>query len=213
MIILIKLKLANNDPSLKENIAIVKVIKDNLIEIKTSMNNKDNTDLDLLYKYIKNKDIIGFGEATHGTKEFQNMRTRIIVYLIEKLDFRTIVLEESYIHCLRINSYILNGMGTAEEAVRQGLLFPWVFKTEETVLLVKLLREYNITADKDNKVRFYGMDIQGANKVSQALELYIKKVDIELFNDKTKLDILIGNMFSIKELFIKNKVNYIINSS
>ena len=88
MIILIKLKLANNDPSLKENIAIVKVIKDNLIEIKTSMNNKDNTDLDLLYKYIKNKDIIGFGEATHGTKEFQNMRTRIIVYLIEKLDFK-----------------------------------------------------------------------------------------------------------------------------
>ncbi|MBU3202125.1 erythromycin esterase family protein [Clostridium estertheticum] len=206
-------KLANNDPSLKENIAIVKVIKDNLIEIKTSMYNKDNTDLDLLYKHIKNKDIIGFGEATHGTKEFQNMRTRVIVYLIEKLNFRTILLEESYIQCLRINSYILEGRGTADGAVRQGLLFPWVFKTEETVLSVKLLREYNNNADKNNKVRFYGMDMQGANKVAQALELYIKKVDVELFNDKIKLNILKENIFSIKEVFIKNKINYIKNSS
>jgi len=208
-------KQADNNPSLKENIEIIKVIKDNLIEIKTNMYARDNTDIDLelLYKYIKDKEIIGLGEATHGTKEFQNMRTRIISYLIKKLGFRIIVLEESYIHCLRINAYILNGEGTAEEAVREGLCFPWVFKTKETVLLVKMLREYNTGADEDNKVRFYGMDIAGAKNVLEPVEGYLKKVDLDLFNDKTRSNVLEKDPYFVEELFIKNKIQYIERST
>lgn len=99
----------NNNPKLKENIEIMQALRANLIEIKTSTMSQDNLDLNLLNKYIKDKELVGLGEATHGTKEFQNMRTRIISYLVENLGFRTIVLEESYSHCLRINSYILNG--------------------------------------------------------------------------------------------------------
>jgi erythromycin esterase len=222
----------NNNPELNENKEIIKAIRDNLINIKTDINTQDNTDLSLLGKYIEDKEIIGLGEATHGTKEFLNMRTRIISYFIKNLGFRTIILEESYSHCLRINSYILDGEGTAEEAVNEGLCFHWVFKTEETLALVKWLREYNITADANSKVRFYGMDFQFAQKAIEVLSCYIKKVDIDNYN-KIKADLnflndewnkvndkknnvdfedLENRISAIDKIFIDNKVRYIRNS-
>ena len=219
-------KQANNNPQFEENIKIITAIKDNLINIRSCVNTDDNTELTFLDKYINDKEIIGLGEDTHGTKEFQNMRTRIISYLISNLGFRTIVLEESYSHCLKLNYYILGGEGTAEEAVREGLFFPWVFKTEETIALVKCIREYNDTVNIDNKVRFYGMDLQGSEKAIEVLQFYIKKVDINNYNKiKTDLDFIshknnkpnfIGlkeKLSNIDELFIRNRTNYIKNSS
>jgi erythromycin esterase-like protein len=43
---------------------------------------------------------------------------KIISHLVETLGFRTTVLEESYGYCLRVNSYILNGEGTAEKVYK-----------------------------------------------------------------------------------------------
>lgn len=211
-----------NDPVLKENLEIIKELKENLVEIKTSIGTDNNLDLRFLDEYIKDKYIIGLGEATHGTKEFQDVRTRIISYLVENLGFRAIVLEESFGYCLRLNSYILNGGGTVEEAVNEGLCFPWVFKTEETLELVKWLREYNIKANERDKVRFYGMDVQGPEKVLEAIDLYVKKVDfknydrikaylnlceIKVNNDNS--EILKRNVNEIRTLFIENKISYI----
>jgi len=216
----------DNNPILKENIDIITAIRDNLIEIKASASTEDNIDFKFLNQYIKDKEIIGLGEATHGTKEFQDMRTIIISHLVENLGFRTIILEESYCHSLRMNSYILNGEGTAEEAVNEGLSFAWVFKTEETLALVKWMREYNLRTDENNKVRFYGMDVQGAEKALEIIACYIRKVDLknccmvkeylELFNEKnnkTDLVALKEKLLNIEEFFINNKVHYIKNSS
>jgi len=216
----------NNNPRLKENIEIVRALRENLIEINNSTNSEDNLDLSLLNKYIKDKELVGLGEATHGTKEFQNMRTRIISYLVQNLGFRTIVLEESYAYCLRINSYILNGEGTAEEAVTQGLCFPWAFKTQETVSLVKWMREYNIMADENSKIRFYGMDTQGGEKAIEVIAFYIRKVDFESYSmikvdlefcnekaNKTNLNRLKEKISKIEEIFKNNKNHYISNST
>lgn len=215
-----------NNPMLKENVEITKGMKENLVEIKTSIGTDNNLDLRFLDEYIKDKYIIGLGEATHGTKEFQNIRTRIISYLVENLGFRTIVLEESFAYCLRLNSYILNGGGTAEEAVNEGLCFPWVFKTEETLELVKWLREHNIKANEEDKVRFYGMDVQGPEKLIEAIDSYIKKADFENYSiikkylglcetkvNKNNCEILKKNIKEIEQFFIENKINYIKKSS
>jgi erythromycin esterase len=216
----------DNNPRSKGNIEIVKAIRDNLIEIKTSTNCEDNLDLNLFDKYAKDKELVGLGEATHGTKEFQNMRIRIISHLVEKLGFRTIVLEESYAHGLKINSYILNGEGTAEEAVSEGLCFPWAFKTQETVALVKWMREYNIKAEENSKVRFYGMDTQGGDKAIEVIDFYIRKVDLENYNmikvhldfcnekvNKTNLKSLKEKISKVEESFLKDKDYYINNST
>ncbi|GCD10515.1 erythromycin esterase family protein [Clostridium tagluense] len=216
----------NNNPKLKNNIKIVNAIRDNLIKIKTSTNIDYDLDFNLLNKYIKDKELIGLGEATHGTKEFQNIRTSIISHLVEKIGFRTIVLEESYAYCLRINSYILDGEGTAEEAVSEGLCFPWVFKTQETVALVKWMREYNIKADENSRVRFYGMDIQGSEKTIEVIDFYIRKMNFENYNmikvdldfcnekvNKTKYKSLKEKISKIEEYFRNNKNNFIKNSS
>lgn len=215
-------KQINNDPDIKENKEIIKIMRESLIKLKASNIIVDNNDVESLGKYIKSKEIIGLGEATHGTKEFQNMRTRILAYLISNLGFRNIILEESYCHCLKINSYILNGEGTAEDAVKEGLYFPWVFKTKETVALVKWLREYNILADENNKVRFYGMDFQGAQKAIEVIAFYIKKVDNENYNKiKIHVDIHLDrrdtvdfrsiedSISIIDKIFVDNRTKYI----
>lgn len=216
----------SNDPLSEENIKIIEAIKDNLIQIKANRSTSCKQEFSFLDKYLEGKEIVGLGEATHGTKQFQDMRTIIISYLVESSGFRTIVLEESYCHSLKINSYILNGTGTAEEAVNEGLCFPWVFKTEETLALVKWLREYNIKADENNKVRFYGMDMQGAEKAIELIDSYIRKVDsgklstimeyLECLgkkDKKTDAEALKAMIIEIEKFFVSNKNHFIKNST
>lgn len=218
--------LKSNNPLLEENIKIIEAVKDNLIQIKACASISCNHEFSFLDKYLKGKEIVGLGEATHGTKEFQDMRTIIISYMVENLGFRTIILEESYSYCLKINAYILNGEGTAEEAVNEGLCFPWVFKTEETVALIKWMREYNCKADENNKVRFYGMDVQGAEKAIELIDSYIRKVDFESYSmimeyleclinkDKnTDAEVLKAMILEIEKFFVSNKNSFIKNST
>lgn len=88
------------------------------------------------------------------------------------------------------------------------------------------MREYNIKADENIKVRFYGMDKQGGEKAIEVIALYTRKVDFENYNmikvdlefrnekaNKTNFKSLKEKISIIEEFFIKNKEYYINNST
>lgn len=202
----------NNNPELEENKQLISIIKANALPIE------------YIEKYTKDKDIIGIGEATHGTKEFQNIKLDIVSVLIKKSGLKNIILEESFSHCIKINNYTLGGEGKPEEVIKEGLSFSWVFKTREILNLIKWLKEYNDTVTLDEKVRFYGMDFQGVNKVTYLLEEYLKKVDYISYNvmkgdfkflknENNKLEASQNKINYIQSIFIANKEKYIIESS
>ncbi|WP_068985018.1 MULTISPECIES: erythromycin esterase family protein [Lysinibacillus] len=124
--------------------------------------------------------VIGFGEATHGNVEFQTLKKDVFQALIKNENVRVFVLEGDFGGAQQINQFILNGTGTAEEAVKA--LDYGIYKTEQMIDFVQWMHDYNMTADEKDKIYFYGNDMQRYDFSKKGLLDYYEAVD----QDKAK---------------------------
>lgn len=140
-----------------------------------------NDDLNALKPILKDKEIIGVGEATHGTKEFFEMKHRLFKFLVEEMDFKVFAMEESMSNMELINEYILG----KDYKLMSNLLAPW--QTKEMMDLINWAKEYNNKVSKENKIRFYGFDSQENNDgLETILKNYYDKVDSLSFKEMYK---------------------------
>src|SRR5688572_8436911 len=95
-------------------------------------------DLEPIRAMIGNARIVSLGEATHGTREFFQLKHRLIEYCVAKLGFTVIGFEAEYGATLAVNDYVLHGKGNAVDVV-SGMGF-WTWDTEEVVALVEWVR-------------------------------------------------------------------------
>ncbi len=87
-------------PAVKDNWK--KWIRKNSIPVELfSHGNYD--DLHFLQELIGDKTLIQLGESSHGVKEFNQMRVRIIKYLHEKMGFNIIAFESGLFECYNSN--------------------------------------------------------------------------------------------------------------
>ena len=119
--------------------------------------------------------IIGFGEATHGNVEFQELKKDLFEALITNEDVRIFVLEGDFGGAQQINDYILHGKGSAEEAV--FALDYGIYNTKQMIDLVEWLYEYNQDVSKDEKVYFYGNDMQRYDYSKEELLTFYKAIN------------------------------------
>ena len=61
-----------------------------------------------------NARVIALGEATHGNKEFQQLKLRVFKRLVETTNVRALILEGDFGGCAIANEYINGGEGTAD---------------------------------------------------------------------------------------------------
>lgn len=102
--------------------------------------------------------IVALGEATHGNREFTELKQQVFKMLVEQHGARVFVLEGDFGGCQRVNAYLQTGEGTPETAAAEiGFA---IYKTEEMVALLQWMREYNADKDADDQIRFYGFDMQ-----------------------------------------------------
>lgn len=136
-----------------------------------------------------NVKLIGLGEATHGNIEFQKLKKDVFEVLIKNENVRVFVLEGDFGGGQQINQFILNGNGTAEEAVNK--LDYSIYKTEQMVNLVQWMHDYNATASEEEKVYFYGNDMQRYDYSKKGVLEYYKAVNPDLFkNYDSKLELV-----------------------
>lgn len=102
--------------------------------------------------------IVALGEATHGNKEFQELKLDVFAHLMETTSVRGFALEGDFGGCALANQYILYGVGTAEDAVKK--LGFQIYRTDQMLELVQWMHDYNLEAEEEDKVRFYGFDMQ-----------------------------------------------------
>ena len=102
--------------------------------------------------------VIALGEATHGNKEFQQLKLSVFKRLVETTNVRGLILEGDLGGCALANDYINGGEGTAEEVTEK--LGYRIYRTDEMCELVQWMHDYNETAAEGDKVRLYGADIQ-----------------------------------------------------
>jgi len=133
-------------------------------------------DLEPLRRVIGDARIVSLGEATHGTREFFQLKHRLLEFCVSELGFTIFGIEASYPECLRVNDYVLHGMGNPAEALA-GTRF-WTWDTEEVLALIEWMRTWNETHER--QVKFYGFDMQFPTEAALSVLDYLKRVAPEL---------------------------------
>jgi len=132
-----------------------------------------------------NVKIVGLGEATHGNKEFQLLKKDVFAALVNNNHIRIFALEGDFGGCAKVNNYILYDEGTAKDAVAE-IGFS-IYRTQEMEELVQWMHDYNKTANENDKLKFYGFDMQRYDNSKDLLFMYLDKVDSALSNEYRKL--------------------------
>ena len=149
-------------------------LKQNSIPIKYTESGHDFSDLQPLKKILQNVQVIGLGEATHGTQEFFKMKHRLVEFLVTQMGFTAFALESSYSNCQPINDYILTGKGDRAAILTNQGYMAW--DTEEFSAMLNWLRVYNQKVPEKKKIRFYGIDVLSFQGVGREKVLaYVQK--------------------------------------
>ena len=156
----------------RPNPAVISWLKANALPLASAEPGTDFKDLEQLRPLIGDARIVSLGEATHGTREFFQLKHRMIEYCVSQLGFTMIGFEAEYGATLAVNDYVLNGKGNAVDVVA-GMGF-WTWDTEEVVALVEWVRAWNIANAR--KVKFYGFDMQSSPASGMHLLAYLERV-------------------------------------
>lgn len=132
------------------------------------------TDLAPLAAHLGGARVIGLGEATHGSREFFQLKHRLIEYLVTERGVRTIGFEGGLPEALDVDAYIQTGQGDAARAVAGLGYWPWM--TDEVVELVEWLRRWNQVHPHD-PVAFRGFDMQVPDRAVREVLAYLGELD------------------------------------
>jgi erythromycin esterase len=148
-------------------------IADNEIPLATVEARHGFADLAPLAATIGDARVVALGEATHGTREFFQLKHRLLEYLVEVHGFTVFGFEAGLPEGLDVDDYVVNGRGDPARAVAGLGYWPWT--TEEVVELVRWMRAYNRTHAR--KVRFVGFDMQVPDRALREVLAYLGHVD------------------------------------
>jgi erythromycin esterase len=146
----------NNDANIIESLN--KKIK----PITTFQPDSNFQDLNFLKETLKDKNIIGLGEATHGTHDFFKFKDRLIRFLVTNLNYKAIAFESDFLTVLNLNAYI---NGKIDKMFFSGG-FPVSMETKE---MLTWLKTYNQTKTADEKVQIYGLETRAFNNITELL--------------------------------------------
>ncbi|WP_267717363.1 erythromycin esterase family protein [Streptomyces sp. CoH17] len=116
-------------------------------------------DLDALDPMVGNAQVVGLGEATHGSREFFRMKHRVLRHLVRQKGFRAFALELPWSSGLRLDDYVVHGKGDLEDIAHdefQGTYDIW--NNQDYRDLIAWIRNYNMRHPHD-PVHFVGTDM------------------------------------------------------
>lgn len=121
---------------------------------------------------FKDARIFGFGEATHHTREFFDLKAKFFKYLVEKQGVRVFIIEDSYIECYKVNEWLAGKTeGTARKMA--GSLGFSLWRTQEVADLLQWIKDYNSDNEEYRQIRFYGMDDQSGMGINTLVRQYV----------------------------------------
>ncbi|UCH96682.1 MAG: erythromycin esterase family protein, partial [Candidatus Aminicenantes bacterium] len=123
---------------------------------------------------LRDVKIIGLGEATHGTKEFFQMKHRVFQYLVENCGHKVFGFEADFAESIYLNNYVTKGEGNLTELMRDRMHF-WTWSTVEVRQLLEWMREYNTGKAEEDQIHYYGFDCQYTTYQPDMLLEYLQR--------------------------------------
>ena len=109
----------------------------------------------------ENTRVYALGEATHGNAEFQELKLSVFKKLVEEDNYKVFGIEECFGPGLKIDMYIqgrLEGV-TSEDLVKE--MGCTIYHTSDIAAVIDYMKEYNTNVADEEKLHFYGFDMQG----------------------------------------------------
>ena len=131
---------------------VIEALRLRTLALDTVQAGRSFEDLQQLSSILQGKRIIALGEATHGTREFFQMKHRLLEFLVREMGVENFGMETSPEVAQVINDYIKNGSGNP----RDVLYWPWA--TTEVMDMLDWMRAYNADPLTSRKITFYGID-------------------------------------------------------
>jgi erythromycin esterase len=135
-------------------------------------------DIKPLFNSMAAAQVVGLGEGTHGTSEFQTVRAYITRYLCEEKGFAVICLENSYGWTLQLNKYIQTGEGNLDTLMKQNLLGMW--QNEEIKELLQWMQQFNKT--HKHKIQVAGIDHSETTTNARILQSTLNRLNSPALN-------------------------------
>lgn len=142
---------------------------------RTAAPDDDFRDLQPLKSLVGTARIVALGEATHGTREFFQMKDRVVRFLVTEMGFTLFGIEATMPEAFLVNDYVQNGVGDPA-ALLAGLRF-WTWNTREVLDLILWMRAYNAGRGEKPAVGFFGFDIEYPQMAMDYVVSYLEQND------------------------------------
>lgn len=119
--------------------------------------------------------IVALGEATHGTREFFQLKHRFLRHLVLEHGVRVFAMEANFPEALALDDYVVHGTGDPRVALEN--VYFWTWNVESVLSMVEWLREFNHGRPLSDRVRFYGFDAQYTTGAVSRLDSYLDRID------------------------------------
>jgi erythromycin esterase-like protein len=129
---------------------------------------------------IGDASLVLIGEASHGTREFYDIRAELTKALIVHEGFNLVAAEADWPDAYRANRWVRHASAdtTPEAALSDFTRFPrWLWRNDVVVGFLRWLREHNGAREAAARVGFYGLDLYSLHSSIQAVLGYLRKVD------------------------------------
>lgn len=168
--------------------SVVAAIERSARPLKSTDPDASTRDLDALVRMVGGADVVGLGEATHGSQDFFRMKHRLFRHLVEKKGFRTFSLELAWSSGVRVNEYVLYGKGELKDIAREEFQGAYrIWNNQDYIDLIEWMRDYNRSHPKD-PVRFMGNDMGYAGPESyERVTDYVARAHPRLLERVTEL--------------------------
>ncbi len=153
---------------------VVDWIREQAIPLATPRPGQGFADLAPLAEVVGSTRVVALGEATHGTREFFQLKHRLLEYLVSELGFTVFAIEANWPESEAVDEYVRTGKGDPAQALA-GLYF-WTWDTEEVLDLIRWMREWN-SVPGHRQVRFYGVDAQVGAVAAERLAARLREID------------------------------------
>ncbi|SIN78860.1 erythromycin esterase family protein [Chitinophaga niabensis] len=141
-------------------------------------------DLKPLKKALAGTQIVGMGEATHGSHECFTMKQQVFEFLVEEMGYTVFAIEDGIYGANLINNYILTGQGDPRQILKDE--FHSVWQVKELTDLIEWMKDYN--TQHTRKLTFAGFDSQQMDSYVRALRTFETQYKTNIFTPFTDYD-------------------------
>ncbi len=155
--------------------AVSEWIRRTAIPLSTPVAGYGFDDMAPLKKIVGDARIVALGEATHGTREFFQLKHRMLEFLVTQMGFSIFSIEANMPESYRLNDFVLRGEGDPAKLMKG--MYVWLWDTQEVLDMVLWMREYNKSGK--GRVAFTGFATQTPTVANEIVRDFVAKTDAE----------------------------------